>query len=468
MQDIDYGDLDAPTAATHSNVLSSRPALEQRKPTHTHQQKRGIHPDMLARSLDTPRNPNSNPTSYPAHIAKFMSRVRNSSTDADDPTQPRDVESKVTIPSTNSPEVATNDDDDVFTRISRQQRPASTKIDSRHTASQQLYDIPKYALGRTVSLETTNKQSGQPFPMSTPRERSNTFQVGRGHVPVTSYTLPRGHYMSSTVPEYSGGPRSRETTPSSVHSHTHSDVVAEGNWSTVGQLQSPSTHSFQHTSHTQNGVSRPKNSRPPSVPIQANRPARSAEDSIPNSPTYFTKHHPHREKATPSPETQFVNQSFQEHLSSLQPSRGVRRMNVASWMQQSSDYWSSNKSVPFLKDLHTSLPTNPPVHPQQWAFEPRISMASGSITTPATPVIGSHQGHQQSVRATSYTQPTAPSVGTSLRPYPGRQPNPLTSSSSSALLQRGAMGSSQPIPSYTRPHSAKTPTIGDNYYVLDV
>ena len=474
LQDIDYDDLDAPPAAVAGSVLPSRAGFEQQKQTElpAQPQKRDINPEMLARSLDAPRNPNSNPTSYPPHIAKFISRVRNSSTDADDPTQPRQPRDEAKKLTNTPAEGEATISDDVFTGISRQQRPASTKADLRPTSGHQQYDIPKSALGRTVSLENANKQTSHPLSVSAARQRSNTFQVGRG-LP-TSYTLPCGNYIPSAPQEFSGGPRSRETTPSSAHSHTHSDVVQEGNWSTDGQLQSSSTHSFQHSGYTHNGVFRP-NPRPPSVlPIQGKRPARGGEDSIPNSPTYFTKHHPHRDEATPSPETQYYNHSFKEHLTSLQPTRGVRRMNVANWMEQSSDYWNSNKSAPFLRDAHTSLPTNPPIRPQHRPVEQRLSLPGPHIPTPAgTPVLGSHHGRQQPVRAVPHTQlaAAAPVHGASLRPFMGRQYNPLASSSSSALLQRGgmgAMGSSQPLPNYPRPHSAKTTTIGDNYYVLDV
>lgn len=454
MQDIDYDELNAPPPAVSATALPPRadfePQQQKQQPSRPQQEKRDINPEMLARSLNAPRNPTANPTSYPPHIAKFMSRVRNSSTDADDPTQ---LPSKPTVPIATTSAVV---NDDVFMGHSHQQHPGSTKADPRIMPDRQHYDVPRHVLGRTVSLENGSKQPNQPSPVSGAMPKSNTLQVGRGYTPATSYSLPRGHYSSSAAHGFYVRPV--ESTPSPAHSHAHSDVNPENIWSREGQLQSSSTHSFQHTTadHTQNGLFRP-HSQPPSVPIKVTRPAAGGGESIPNSPTYFTQHHPHRNEATPSPETQFVNQSFREHLTSLQPSRGTKRMNVASWMERSSDYWNSNKSAPFLKDSHTALPTNPRPH--------QIPHLSPPTPATSTPIFGPKQGHQQPVRATA-TPPFAPPTD----PILNRQLNPMASSASATVLQRSsyrAMGASQPLPSYPRPHSAK-PTISDSYYVLDV
>ena len=455
LQDIDYDELNAPPAAVAPTVLPSRVHFErqqqqqqQNQPSHAQPEKRDINPEMLARSLDAPRTQASNATSYPPHIAKFMSRVRNSSTDADDPTQPRDAPNRPTIPSTTMESVAMND-----TVLSRQQRSASTKADTRIPPGHQHYDVPRHALSRTISLENANKQLGQPFPIPGVRPRSNTLQAGRG---ATSYSLPRGHYTPSAM---QGAPtRSWETKPSSAHSHTRSDVNPESIWSRDMQMQSVSTHSFQRTSaeYTQNGLYRPQ-SRPPTVPINVNRQTTGGGDSIPNSPTYFTQHHPHKSEATPSPETQFTNRSFKEHLTSLQPSRGTKRTNMANWMQKSSDYWNSNKSAPFLKDTHAALRTNPGIHPHQ---RPHLSPSTPAMSTP---VFGSKQSHQQPVRATA----TPPSVAP-IPAFQNRQSNNLVSTASATMLQRssfGGMGASQPLPNY---HSTKPATVGDSYYVLDV
>jgi hypothetical protein len=469
LDDIDYDELNAPSAVLEAAVLPSR--TEHQPSQDEKEKKKEINPEMLARSLDTQRNSTSNPMSYPPHIAKFMSRVRNSSTDADDPTQQtRHPVSKQTGPE-NAPFMGEASTNNVFAGVSHHQRPASTKADTTRTSDHQYYNVPKAALGRAFSLENANKQSSHPVPMSGARQRSSTLQAGRSQAQATSYTLPRGRYTSSGMQEFSGGPRSRETTPSSVHSHSHSDVIAEADYNREGQLQSTSTHSMQYPSagYTRNGAFRP-NPRPPSVPIHGKRPAQGGGDSIPNSPTYFTQYHPHRDKTTPSPEAQFANQSFREHLTSLQPVKGAKRTNVASWMQQSSNYWNSNKSAPFLKDSRTSFPPNPPIR-SHFHQNPRPSLPNPTITPAGVPVFGSKPvpqatlGHQQAAQGISCIQPTAAAL---LRPTFNVPPNHLASSSSSTSLHRSPQAALGPSQSHRRPHSARPATIGDNYFVLDV
>lgn len=476
-----------------------------------------IKPDMLAKSLDTSRdNPTvaspsavavtSSSTAYPPHIAKFMSRVRNSLTDVDDLMQQ----------SMNQPPSPSHQQQDqtqaTDSGISSQQRPTishqrhTTTTTTTTTRAQSLerphYDIPKTVLGRTVSLENSTKVPiPQAYPTTTTittgpghRQRSNTFQTnsnfqpgGKGHMQgtTTSYTLPRGNFAVGSNPrEVLGAP----PPPPPVHAHTRSDVTAGAadNWSMGGLLQSTSAHSFQHQRYPlspsypppQNG-SPQQNYKPPSVPITINRQHRgqaamSGVDSIPNSPTYFTYNHPHRDDITPSPETQQINESFRDHLLSLQPSHGTRKTNIASWMQHSSSYWNTNKSTPFLKDSHLPNPAGYP--PRVGNVNPHSSTATPSSSAAPTPVLGPRR-HQQPLPS---TRPMGQISTPPHRPIINRHSNfdnSLAASSSTASLKQraaalGSLGSSQPLPNYPKkpPHSpaSKTPDLTDSYYVLDV
>ena len=80
------------------------------------------------------------------------------------------------------------------------------------------------------------------------------------------------------------------------------------------------------------------------------------EDSIPNSPTYFTHHHPSWERATPSPNTEALNRSFQEHLNSLEGHRKGRQHRVLDWMQRTSNDWANR---PMIRDPEANIPTKP-------------------------------------------------------------------------------------------------------------
>ena len=397
---------------------------------------------MIAKSLSVPRT-SSNPNFYPPHIAKFMSRVRNNS-DLDDPTQ---TESEEENPNSTGPrpldaEAATGDDVFAAQVSAQQQQQGSSKAIAKPSLDQ-IYDVPRSTMERAVSFENTNKQSAHPL-VAGPKPRSNTY-MGGGQVIPKSVSLPRGPYTPSMLQQYASD-SSRETTPLSPHAQSDSGAGS--------QVQS--THrNPQSSGHNQNGFGRGQSfntTQPLPVGAYPNR----AGDSIPNSPTYFTYNHPHRNDTTPSPETQFLNQSFTQHLNSLQPPKGPRTTHVMDWMQQSSNYWSPNKSVPMVKDPHAKAPQAS----MNW---PPPAGTNREQRVPRKPAVVPHQPVQ--------TRPQRPPQQYS-RQIPGVPTRPLRTqprpplSASNASLNRNPHA---PLgPTRSNPNYLPAASVGDDYFVLDV
>ena len=81
------------------------------------------------------------------------------------------------------------------------------------------------------------------------------------------------------------------------------------------------------------------------------------EDSLPNSPTYFSQYPPNQDRGTPSPNTQATNQSFQEHLNSLEGQlKQGRKMRILDWMQRTEKY---DPRYPMFRDPGTHVPSQP-------------------------------------------------------------------------------------------------------------
>ena len=451
MQDIDYHDLHAPPSAASGAAISSRADYEQQQQTQQ-QQKKGINPEMIAKSLDVPRRV-SNPKQYPPHIAKFMSRVRNSSTDADDPTQSlRAQTGEQFFPDSTFPAAGeASNSDDIFTEkaVPHETEQPTGKSESR---GNQKYDVPKSVLGRTLSLENASKQSSHPFANIGTRPRSGTAYTTRGQAPATSYSLPRGRYTPLNLQQFATGLGSREMSPPSAHTHTHSDHTAE-------RAGRPIPGAQQSSDYLQNGVHR--RNMYPSRPYGSRREA--GDDSIPSSPTYFTHNHPHKDEPTPSPESKFLNQSFKEHLSSLQPSKGT---NVDSWMNES---WSSQKSVPLYKDPRRTLPSKAPNRYPHFYDQTHVSPPP--TITPMIPSMGPKQPvralHPPFIQQRELVSASNPAMN-----VPRSCVDLLASASSasnSSLPRNPRPRAAQTMPNYPgRPNSAKAATFGDNYYVLDV
>ena len=428
MQDIDYQELDA--LAPTGPMKASRADFDLQQ-TQQQQQKKVINPEMIAKSIDVPRS-TTNPNFYPPHIAKFMSRVRSSSIDSNDPTtQAKDFGNHHSV-SDNAKNDGANAVDfgraDNVMPSSQQQAHASLKSDSRPT---QLYDVPRAALGKTLSLESANKQLSHPVTTgSNPRSDVST---GRVQAPRTSYSLPRG---PSTLQKFSSE-ASHDTAPLSPHSD-HGASVEHQRQDRLHKKPRPTS------AYTQNGA------RAQQSASYGDRGA----DSIPNSPTFFTHNHPHKDDPTPSLETQLINQSFQDHLNSLQSSRSsTRGTNVVNWMQQSTSYWNSNKSIPIIKG------TTPNVrHPPSPKRMPTPTLTS--YLPPRQPVVTKPiaHSHQQQTTSQHKAWPTSPQSRALPQPFGSI---PLSASCTSLRGQASGPSPQQSLP-------LNLPTSTDNYYVLDV
>ena len=80
------------------------------------------------------------------------------------------------------------------------------------------------------------------------------------------------------------------------------------------------------------------------------------EDSLPNSPTYFSQNPPHvQDRGTLSPNTLASNKSFQKHLETLNTTRHGRKMRVLDWMQKQQQVESSQ----MVRDLSAEVPSQP-------------------------------------------------------------------------------------------------------------
>lgn len=434
MQDIDYQELDA--LARTGPMKAPRADLDlQQNQQQEQQQKKVINPEMIAKSIDVPRS-TTNPNFYPPHIAKFMSRVRSSSIDSNDPTtQAKNFGNHHSV-SDNAKNGGANAVDferaDNVMPPSQQQAHASLKSDLRPT---QHYDVPKAALGKTLSLESANKQLSHSVTTgSNPRSDVST---GRMQVPKTSYSLPRG---PSTLQRFSSE-SSQDAAPLSPRSD-HGASVEHQRQDRLHKKQRPTSAYTQN--YTQNGA-RARQS--------ASYGDRGA-DSIPNSPTFFTHNHPHKDNPTPSLEAQLINQSFQDHLNSLQSSKSsTRGTNVVNWMQQSTSYWNSNKSIPIIKG--TTANVRHPPSPKRMPTPTLSSNLPPRQPAVTKPILHSHQ------------QPTTPQHKAWLTSSQSRalpQPfGPIPLSASCTSLRGRASG---PSPQQSLP--LNLPTSTDNYYVLDV
>ena len=84
-------------------------------------------------------------------------------------------------------------------------------------------------------------------------------------------------------------------------------------------------------------------------------------DSLPSSPTYFMQNRS-EDRETPSPHTQMVNQSFQEHLESLDPQSKVRKRKVLDWIQRSSNEAWEKENSKKENDDQSRLKLDPMTH----------------------------------------------------------------------------------------------------------
>ena len=112
-------------------------------------------------------------------------------------------------------------------------------------------------------------------------------------------------------------------------------------------------------------------------PLHPPRPAHFVEeDSIPNSPTYFTQNLPlDRDAVNPSPHTRAVNRSFQDHLNALDSGRHGRKTRVLDWMQRTADGWShDSQQYPMMRDHATNQPAAAYLRPSHVYEEPEVAL----------------------------------------------------------------------------------------------
>lgn len=172
------------------------------------------------------------------------------------------------------------------------------------------------------------------------------------HPSMKSFSLPRGQ-GSPRLNQYRHD-SSRESTPSG--SQTQSD---HGPAYYPPEHRSYSYSQHYHGRYEDSDVRRARsfNAQPPMHPQRYRHNVE--EDSLPSSPTFFTHNPPDREEATPSPNTQAVNVSFQEHLNALDSARKGRKSRVMDWFQRTSDIWSYDSRLPMTKDFNADQPAQP-------------------------------------------------------------------------------------------------------------
>ena len=352
--------------------------------------KKVFDPKFFVRALEQERerpHAATDTSRYPPNIASFMTRVRNSSMDANssDTGYSPDVMDQVVEVSERkeSPRTDKHDATNLVPepqpppRVSSlsgslqrsneyERQPPETTLVSMPT-----YDTPRNAMGGLSNQQTSNIQThketswpenGIPshrYPNLTQSWDSSprvaTARAGK------SISLPRGQ---SAGLSYYRHDSSRESTPSTAN--TQSDLPH-------GVTRHPPVSNPREHNHSDVRRAKTFNSgKPlhhlPSAPTQHSLD----DDSIPNSPTYFTQHYPGRLEATPSPNTEAQNRSFQEHLNALEGHKRGRRSRVLDWMQRTSDAKKYQSSLPMIKDPGVNIPARPyerPSHLYQTAEE---------------------------------------------------------------------------------------------------
>ena len=388
-----------------------------------------------------------------------MSRVRNRSTDSGDPTQGRErgparevAEDGLLGSMSKLPDREVGTD---RPQVPSQQQQLPNRAGFKG-APDELYDVPRSAIKRDAPFDDSRHRQQATHG---PNVKSSALAELTQLAP-KSFSMPRGQYTPAMLQQY-GYDSSRETTPNSPH--TQSDL---GDLSQGDRLQStqknPRSTNPKHSEalRSQSFTTR----QPPPFAVRTNR----GHDSIPNSPTYFTHNHPHRDEATPSPQTQLLNMSFQEHLNSLQPNKPPKSVHVMDWMQKSSRFWNFDSSFPMVMDPEANTPQKPqaraPHFYEQLNNPPPSMPATAQTDGPGEEQRSSGHPPGQLLQAQrpplQHPMPFAP-----LGPGPRRQPFSPRSSASTSSLHKNPPAPLEPpqtMPTYP------TATVGEDYYILDV
>ena len=460
-QNIDYQDLqEVQGSAPPPPPPSSEPQQPlQKKKGSPKSQKRDIRPDVFEKSVSLPRTA-THPNYYPPEIAKFMTRVRNRSTDSGDPTQGRDkgmtredAQEGLLGSMSKLPDI------DGGTDRSRPQVPSQQQqLPNRagvKGAPDELYDVPRLALKQDVLFEDSRQRATHG-----PNVKSSAL-AELTQLPPKSFSMPRGQYTPTMLQQY-GHDSSRETTPNSPH--TQSDL---GDLSQGDRLQSPQKNP-RSTNPKHNDTLRSQSfttRQPPPFAVRPNR----GHDSIPNSPTYFTHNHPHRDEDTPSPQTQLLNMSFQEHLNSLQPHKPPKSVHVMDWMQKSSKFWNFDTSFPMVMDPEANTPQKP--HARAPHFYEQLNNPPPSVPAPAQTEGSGEAQRPPGQPPRQPLQAQRPPFQHTVMPFapsglgPRGQPFSPRSSASTSSLHKNPPAPLEPpktMPTYP------TATVGEDYYILDV
>ena len=247
-------------------------------------------------------------------------------------------------------------------RMDRQDQP-ERRVDRRDDMASKLHPPPQGQ--RVYSLRESSIQ----------RHRSNEF---RRHVPRQQQAV---HHREASLPENGVSSQSYPDFTQSWESSPRMATARTGKSISLPRGQSAGLSYYRHDSSRESTpLTANSDGLPPAMnprdhyhsdvrraqTFTAGRafhhqryspsPLSHEEDSIPNSPTYFTHHHPSWERATPSPNTEALNRSFQEHLNSLEGHKRWRQHRVLDWMQHSSNDWANR---PLIKDPEASIPAKP-------------------------------------------------------------------------------------------------------------
>lgn len=458
-QNIEYQDPKEVQGSMPPPPSSEQQLPHQKKKGSPKTQRRNTGPEVFDKSVSLPRTA-TYPNYYPPEIAKFMSRVRNRSTDSGDPTQGRDkgVSREAAQEGMLGSMSKLPDKDDSTDRSRPQVPPHLQHIPNGagvRGAPDELYDVPRAALKQDAPFEDSRQQATHG-----PNVKSSAL-AELTQLPQKSFSMPRGPYTSAMLQQYAHD-SSRETTPNSPH--TQSDL---GDLSQGDRLQSTQKNP-RSTNPKHNDAMRSQSfttRQPPPFAVRPNR----GHDSIPNSPTYFTHNHPHRDEATPSPQTQLLNMSFQEHLNSLQPKKPPKSFQVMDWMQKSQKFWSYDTSFPMVMDPEANAPQKPQARPPH--FYEQLNNPPPSTQAPAQ---AASSGGEQRLPGQPPRQPLQaqrPPLQPPIMPFvpsglgPRSQVPPPRSSSSTTSLHKNPPAPLEPpktMPTYP------TATVGEDYYILDV
>ena len=381
---VNYNPPRPPSHAAAASVPSSGSGSPKKKV---------FDPKFFVRALEQERErprAATDTSRYPPKIASFMTRVRNSSTDANssDTGYLADVMDQVVEVSERKESPRTNKRE-MTSFVSELQPPPRVNSLSESSSQRQrsdehekqpsestLVSMPTYDTPRNAVASLSNQQTSNiPLPKETswpengiPSHRHPNLTQSWDSSPRMATTragksisLPRGQ---SAGLGYYRHDSSRESTPSTAN--TQSDLPH-------GMTRHPPVSNPREHGHSDIRRAKTFNAGKPVHHLLSPTTQHSLdEDSIPNSPTYFTHHYPGRQEATPSPNTEAQNRSFQEHLNALDVQKRGRRSRVLDWMQRTSDARKYQSNVPMIKDPGANIPARPyqrPTHFYQTADE---------------------------------------------------------------------------------------------------